>query len=236
MRRQISAVAVGALAAVAGFAPDARAQGGMTSPEQPTEEIARAAREPIREPGQFFGLDNFALSAGFGATGFTENGTRDLADTGLQWTVRGTFGVDRAFGLEAAYVGVSQDLDLNGTDAGSVVKTGFEALARLGVPFTRQGAPAGARPTFILPYFAAGLGWNLLTLTEGATASGFGLEDNDGSFTIPLALGVSGGMRDFLLDARLTFRPSFADDMFRGVPGGAGQNDLSGTVVAGYRF
>lgn len=245
MRRQIAAMVLTPLVALAWTSPagaqepeapdpDAPAEEGeWRGPDRPTEEVARAAERSIRSPGTFFSLDNFSLNAGLGTTGFTERGTRDLTDPGLLWTVRAGFGADQAIGLEAAYVGASQDVEA-GLEQGSVITTGIEVMARVGVPFVRAGTQ-GRDNTFVLPYVGAGIGWNMFSLTDIGEDAGLPVDD-DHAFTVPVAVGVTGGLSRVIADLRLTFRPAFGDDLFREAQGGAGQNNLSLSLTGGYRF
>jgi hypothetical protein len=165
------------------------------------------------EPRPTSGI-GMGLSAGGGVTGFTEQGARNAADTGGMWEVRLTFGTRLPLGVDVAYVGSAQSLNIAGLSSNAV------ALGNGGEADLRLQWPKG----MFRPFAFGGIGWTHYSITRSSTFGTAVLEaDNIG--TVPFGAGIAIGKVDGLLfELRGTGRYAFDDQLFEGVYAGTGQS------------
>jgi hypothetical protein len=198
-----------------------------------TASPARAQGSLFDRARDFFDDRAFALQAGGGFANFTERGAKALTAPGGSWTVRTTWGMARRLGVEVGYLGAALPMDVPGVGDAAVVQTGLEAMLRLGLPLYPDAR------SFITPYLTGGLGWSAFNMLGADPAASTGMSNSDGVFSLPIGFGVSLGYDRLSLDARLMYRPAFADEMFRGANQSiytAGQNTLGATAAFGYSF
>ena len=147
------------------------------------------------------------LSAGGGVTGFIE-GASDVTKVGGQWDVRLRLRTPIPLGVEVGYVGTANGVSASlaeGAPDAIIVGNGFEANAVLSL------LPA----TSILdPYIFAGAGYTRFSLVNTSTYDANLVRKNDDAFVFPSGAGVSVRLaRNFLADARFTYRAIFDDGM-----------------------
>jgi hypothetical protein len=113
----------------------------------------------------------------------------------------------------------------------TVVQTGFEAMARIGLR-----RPVGT--WYVNPYGGIGVGWSIYSLA-GISGSRGALGQNDNTFVIPLALGVTTGYRHLNFDLRFSYRPQWGDEMFQAFETDSlsgGLNSLGLSAAVGWTF
>jgi hypothetical protein len=156
------------------------------------------AAEP--RPMSGFGM---ALTAGAGITDYTQQRARDVTDAGVTWDVRLTLGTRTWVGLDLAYVGSAQSLNVAGLSTDSyLLGNGGEAALRIQYPYG-----------FVRPYLLGGIGWQHLSV-ERADALTVGLLDADNLGIIPFGAGLAlGKVNGFVLDILGTGRVAFDDDL-----------------------
>jgi hypothetical protein len=163
------------------------------------------------------------LLLGGGVTDFTEDALKDGFDVGTTWDLRVGFGSRFFVGAEAAYVGSFRGADGPGSD---VLTNGAEGVIRLQYPYVR-----GA--WLIEPFAFGGLGFSRLSVRDAPP----GVEDSDDLGVVPFGAGLTLGYGRFLVDARFTYRSTFAEDLQ--VAGAGGSPSLDQWAVGasiGYEF
>ncbi len=164
----------------------------------------------------------YALLGG-GVTDFTKNEMKDRFDVGGAWDFRLGIGSRYFVGAEVAYVG---SMSAGKGSAPDLVSNGAEGVVRVQYPWA-------AGKWLVEPFAFGGIGWNRLTLRDAPP----GVADSDDVGVVPFGGGVTLGYGRFLLDARFTYRTSFAEDLPLGANGG--KPDLQRWAVnasVGYEF
>lgn len=158
-------------------------------------------------PGTGMGL---ALSLGGGVTNFVQQDANDVAGLGGSWLVRAGLGTRSLAGFEITYTGSAHDVGGEGYSPDAYfVRNGVEGAVRLNAPLV------GERWMFS-PFATLGVGWmryDLMNQDSGAFA--VDVQESDNVLVVPLGAGVAAAFSGFIVDARVTFRPSF-DDSFLG--------------------
>jgi peptidoglycan-associated lipoprotein len=168
-------------------------------------------------------------TVGGGVTGFIQDGARAFSGTGGSWDARLAFGTRQWVGLEAAYVGSAQGINILGLDNDAVL-VGNGAEAALRVNFTR------AR---VQPYLFGGVGWMNYSITNTAVTAS--MDQMDNVFALPFGAGVSARLgRGFILDVRGTGRATFDDTLLEqsafGNQGNAELHSWNATGRLGWEF
>jgi hypothetical protein len=199
---------------MAALASAARAEAPV--PYVPTEDVFTGG------PGHMNGL---AVELGGGVMNFTGSAARNVSDPGGTWNFRVKLGTKSWFGLEGSYVGSAQSLNEPGLDPNAyLLGNGFESGLRLALP--------RLRPHWLVsPFLLVGLSWIHYTLQNaGFNSSEVGSDDN--VYSVPMAAGVGGFVRNLSYDLRLTYRPTFDDQIL-------GNHDMSSWALSadiGYEF
>jgi outer membrane protein OmpA-like peptidoglycan-associated protein len=158
------------------------------------------------EPRPMSGI-GMGITAGAGVTDFWYNRARSFTDAGVTWDARLTVGTRLPVGLDLAYVGSSQNINLAGfsTDA-YLLGQGVEAALRVQYP---RG--------WVRPYAFGGVGWRQLSLKR-QNVFGTGFNDYDNQGTVPFGVGVAvGQVNGIMFDLHGTGRVMFDDDLLRNV-------------------
>ncbi len=176
----------------------------------PSGELAGGPVAPAT-PSSGFGM---AITAGGGVTGFTEQGARNSADTGGMWEARLTFGTRLPVGLDLAYVGSAQNLNVAGLSSNaSMIGNGGEADLRLQWP---KG--------MFRPFAFGGIGWTHYSIAKSSTV-GTAVLDGDDIGTVPFGAGIAiGKVNGLTFELRGTGRYAFDDQLLEGVYAGTGQS------------
>lgn len=175
-------------------------------------------------------LSPYGMSAmiGGGVVGFTDSDTTDFTDVGGSWEARFAFGTREMIGTEIAYTGSAQNVEAVGLDDDALlISTGLEALGRINVGVYDWQ-----------PYAVAGVGWRRYDVTNSDFNTSSVAED-DNVFEIPLGIGVSYRMNQFVLDVRGMFRPTIENDLIRTGPDDDEEAELhnwSATARVGFEF
>jgi hypothetical protein len=162
--------------------------------------------EPVEETTPYY--RQFAMMLGGGVTDFVSDAARNRTGVGGSWDVRAIFGTQSYVGLEAAYIGSAQSIDM-GTDVfdnnATLVGNGAEALLRINATTTYPAQP----------FIFGGIGWRHYSISNNDTnISNLGLvDDTDDVGEVPVGIGLAGHIGGFTLDARGEYRFAFSDDL-----------------------
>jgi hypothetical protein len=213
-----SALIEGTLAAALATAPLPALAETSPPPYYEPPGVSRPAEAPPRR-----GLE---LSVGGGVMNYTNSTARSLTDIGGSWDVRLSLGTRSILGLELAYVGSVRGVSLEGLDPkAALMANGGEVALRFNIPIVVGSG-------LIEPFAIGGIGWSHYTLVHDSfnTSS---LAGDDDIGTVPLGVGLAGSLHGFMVDARVTYRPTFQDKLF------GGTNDLqswAATANIGFEF
>ena len=144
----------------------------------------------------------WAVSAGGGVSGFTDNSARGTAQDGGAWDVRATFGTRSPLAAEVSYLGSMQQIDALGLDNALLVGNGVQANVRLNL--TTSAA--------LQPFLFAGAAWRHYSLTNVDTNTS-DIDSSDNVLEVPVGAGLAYRYRGFLLDARGEYRPATNNDL-----------------------
>ncbi|HEY5946408.1 MAG TPA: hypothetical protein VIV40_12985 [Kofleriaceae bacterium] len=145
----------------------------------------------------------FAISAGGGASGFTNEALRGATDPGGDWDVRVTFGTRSPLAIEASYIGSAQAISALGVDSDALlVGNGVQGALRLNATLDSP----------VQPFIFAGLAWRRYDLTNTNTNTS-DLSDVDNVAEVPVGVGIAGKFSGLILDARGEFRPTLDSDL-----------------------
>jgi len=170
--------------------------------------------EPLPAPS--FRPAGASLLVGGGAFDFSRNLARSETDMGGYWNVRAIFGTRNFLGLEAAYVGSMQGINVLGLSSNaSLVGNGAEGALRFNVPVQMNRGMS-----LVEPFVFGGAGWSRYTVVNSTTTTA-SINDNDDVLTLPFGGGLAFGHRGFFADARFTYRPTYYNDLLRGSNAGS---------------
>ena len=159
----------------------------------------------VRRTGPATGYGS-TITLGGGVMNFTGAGARGVTDTGGAWGFRLGWGSRSILGLEAAYVGSANNLNVVGLDPNAVLLgTGAEGNLRLNLPVP-------VRDTLFEPFGLAGLGWTRFDIINDDFNTS-GAREKDHVMTVPVGAGVALGARGFLVDVRYTYRFVYDEDL-----------------------
>jgi hypothetical protein len=148
-----------------------------------------------------------AIMLGGGFEDFTQSVPKAQTSQGGSWNLRLAAGTRQFVGLEAAYVGGARNTNVLGSLANSaLVNNGFEGNLRINVPVAMGLA-------LIEPFGFAGIGWQHYHLsTTPITAD---ITQTDNVMTVPYGGGIMAAYGNLMVDARVTWRQTYYNDMFR---------------------
>jgi hypothetical protein len=145
---------------------------------------------------------------GGGVQDFTQSNVRGMTGTAGYWNARLVFGTRQPVGLEAAYIGSAQSINALGLASDAVlVSNGAEGAVRINIPIVR-------RATLMEPFVFGGAGWSRYHIARSAQNMS-SLASNDDILEIPYGAGFAASYRNFMVDARFTYRSTFYNDMLR---------------------
>jgi hypothetical protein len=160
---------------------------------------------------------------GGGVTDFAKEAVKDRYDVGGTWDARIGFGNRFYVGGEIAYVGSARGATGSGSD---LMSNGAEGVVRVQYPYATGD-------WLVEPFAFGGLGWSHVSLKDAAP----GLKSSDEIGVVPFGAGVTLGYKQFLLDARFTYRATFSDDLALAVNSSPASLDQWGVVASvGYEF
>jgi len=145
---------------------------------------------------------------GGGVQDFTQGNVRGMTGTAGYWNARLVVGTRQFVGFEAAYIGSAQNISALGLANDAVlVSNGAEGAVRVNIPIVR-------RATLIEPFVFGGAGWSRYHISSSAQNTS-SLTSNDDILEIPYGAGFAAGYRNFMVDARFTYRSTFYNDMLK---------------------
>jgi opacity protein-like surface antigen len=171
---------------------------------EPTFEMkAQTYRTTTTESESPFARFGFAISAGGGVSGFTDNTARSATQDGGGWDVRATFGTRSPLAAEVSYIGSAQAIDALGLDDDAVLLgNGVQANVRVNL----------ATDANVQPFLFAGAAWRRYQLSN-VDSNTSDISDDDDVLEIPVGAGVAFRYRGFLLDARGEYRRTTEEDL-----------------------
>jgi hypothetical protein len=148
-----------------------------------------------------------AIMLGGGFEDFTQSAPKSVTSGGGSWNLRLAAGTRQFVGLEAAYVGAARGANALGfTSNTTLVSNGFEGALRVNVP-------VAAGLMLIEPFGFVGLGWEHYHLSK--TVATADISNSDDVMTLPYGAGLMFAYGMLMLDARVTLRETYFNDMFR---------------------
>jgi hypothetical protein len=137
--------------------------------------------------------------------------------------VRVGFGSRFFVGAEAAYVGSLRSAVGDGSD---LMTNGAEGVLRLQYPYVTGR-------WLVEPFAFGGIGWSRLSVRDAPA----GVEDSDDLGVVPFGGGLMLGYGRWLVDARFTYRSTFAEDVRVGAGGATASLDQWAVGASlGYEF
>ncbi|MDQ3334835.1 MAG: porin family protein [Myxococcota bacterium] len=157
----------------------------------------------LTEPESMFARFGWAVSAGGGVSGFTNQTARDATQAGGGWDVRATFGTRSPLAAEVSYLGSAQTIEALGLDDNAVLLgNGVQANVRVNL----------STMSSVQPFFFAGAAWRRYQLTRVDTNTS-DVADDDDVLEIPLGAGVAYRYNGFILDARGEYRRTTQENL-----------------------
>ncbi|HVU50989.1 MAG TPA: hypothetical protein VHL80_09910 [Polyangia bacterium] len=148
-----------------------------------------------------------AVMLGGGFEDFTQSAPKSQTNGGGSWDLRLAAGTRQFVGLEAAYVGAARSVNALGFNTNTtLVSNGVEGLFRLNVP-------VAAGPLLLEPFGFVGLGWQHYYLSKSVTTAD--VTRSDDVMSMPYGAGFMMAYGMFMLDARVQWRETYYNDMFR---------------------
>lgn len=147
-----------------------------------------------------------SLQIGGGVSDYLLDEVGSMADVAGSWSARAIIGTRSAVSGELGYLGSAQAIDALGLDTkASLVRNGLEANLRLNLPIVNG-------PWMLAPYALGGVGWSRYdVIHEGTNTSS--IRDADDVFTVPVGGGFATTYRQFSLDLRYVYYPTFDDEL-----------------------
>jgi hypothetical protein len=176
--------------------PPAQALPPCPVPEQPQ---AAVPPPPVHHKRNIiFAPNEVGVTTGAGAANYFGSNTPESIDAGAGWDARLSFGQRSIIGLEAAYMGAVNNVNLDqpvGPKHGQLFSNGFDTDLRL------------ALPTKVQPYIFGGVGYNHIEVRNQGTGVANGFAGTDDTVTVPAGGGLTVyAGRHFNVDARGTYR------------------------------
>jgi hypothetical protein len=182
------------------FVPEAVAPG----PAEPTFEMrSRNYHTTLTEEESMFTRFGFAISAGGGVSGFTDNTARSATQDGGGWDVRATFGTRSPIAAEISYLGSAQTIEALGLDNNAVLLgNGVQANVRVNL----------TTDTDVQPFLFGGAAWRRyqVTNTDSNTSD---VADDDDVLEIPVGAGLAYRYRGLIIDMRGEYRRTTQEDL-----------------------
>jgi hypothetical protein len=185
-------------------APDPFVPEAVPPPAEPTFEMhSRNYRTTTTEEESMFTRFGFAISAGGGVSGFTDNTARSATQDGGGWDVRATFGTRSPIAAEISYLGSAQAIEALGLDNNAVLLgNGVQANVRVNL----------TTDTDLQPFLFGGAAWRRyqVTNTDSNTSD---VADDDDVLEIPVGAGLAYRYRGLILDMRGEYRRTTQEDL-----------------------
>lgn len=180
---------------------------------------AQAAETPLSKIGM-------SAMIGGGVVGFTDADAVDMTNAGGSWTARLGIGTRFPLTLEAAYIGTAQGIDALNLDTNALLMSnGIEADLRLNF---LNGAWQ--------PYAFVGAGWKQYRIIN-ADFNTSSVADKDNVAEIPVGGGLAYVYENLIVDLRLSFNPSFDNELIAAAKGGYLQlNNWNTNLRVGFEF
>lgn len=181
----------------------------LVAPEEPVP-VAVPAAVPVEGNAYAYPVwmtkVGAAVMLGGGYEDFTQSGPKSVTDAGGSWDARLAAGTRQFIGLEAAYVGGARGVQLLGAPTNTnLVNNGLEGVVRVNVPVVMG-------PSLLEPFVFGGVGWQHYSLSK--TVSTADLTASDDVMTVPFGGGVMFAYRQLMLDARVSWRETYNNDLF----------------------
>jgi hypothetical protein len=149
------------------------------------------------------------VALGGGMTSFTGGTAQGMAQSGASWDLRLIAGTRSITGIEAAYIGTAQKLQVSGLDPdASLIGNGVEGALRINVPVVTEDG-------LFEPFAFGGVGWTRFDVIND-TYNHSAVKEKDNIMTVPVGAGLAMSYRGFMVDARYTYRFTYRDALLAG--------------------
>lgn len=174
-----------------------------------------------------------SLQIGGGVADFLESEVGGMADVAGAWNARAVIGTRSFVSGELGYLGSAQAIDALGLDnSASLVRNGLEANLRLNLPIVNG-------PWMIAPYALGGLGWARYDVVHSGTNTS-SVRNADDVFNVPVGGGLAANFKQFSIDMRYVYYPTFDDELLLTPTGStdtnAGLDNWTLGMTFGYEF
>ena len=147
-----------------------------------------------------------AVMLGGGYEDFTQGPPKAATSPGGSWDARLVAGTRQFVGLEAAYVGGARNVTgLGFAPNTTLINNGFEGNLRANIPI------AFGR-SLVEPFGFLGIGWQHFSLSK--TVATADVTRTDDVMTVPYGAGLMLAYGMFMLDARVSWRSTYYNNMF----------------------
>lgn len=174
-------------------------------PPPPTITVQEERPDDVAMPKTRGERAGVAISAGAGASGFTNDQLRGTTNVGGEWDVRLTMGTRSPLAFEASYIGSAQPINALGlSNDAMLVGNGVQGALRLN----------GTIDLPVQPFIFGGAAWRHYAVTNTTTNTS-DISNKDDVLEIPMGVGLAGTYEGLILDARGEFRYTTNNDLLR---------------------
>jgi hypothetical protein len=165
-----------------------------------------------------------AMLLGGGFQDFTNSRLRDMTGSGGYWDVRVVGGTREFVGFEAAYVGAARGMTALGYSSDArLISNGLEGDLRVNVPIVRGYS-------LVEPFGFVGVGWQHYMVTGNNNPITSDLQSKDDVLTLPFGGGLEFSYRNFMADARFTYRETYYNNLTSTVGGNLNNWNVGGQI------
>jgi hypothetical protein len=196
------------------------------APVPPPAAVQPLPVEPEAYPGHVGVATHIgvAMLLGGGFQDFTNSRLRDMTGNGGYWDVRVVGGTREFVGFEAAYNGSARGITALGySNDARLLANGLEGDLRVNVPIVRGFA-------LVEPFGFVGVGWQHYQVTGNSNPITSDLQSKDDILTLPYGGGMAFSYRNFMADARFTYRQTYYNNLTSTIGGNLNNWNVGGQI------
>jgi len=161
---------------------------------------------------------------GGGFQQLTNSRLRDMTGDGGYWDVRVVGGTREFVGFEAAYVGGARGItSLGFSNDARLLNNGLEGDLRVNIPIVRGYS-------LVEPFGFVGVGWQHYQITGNSNPITSDLQSRDDVLTLPFGGGLEFSYRNFMADARFTYRQTYYNNLTSTIGGNLNNWNVGGQI------
>jgi hypothetical protein len=165
-----------------------------------------------------------AMLLGGGFSDFSNSRLRDMTGNGGYWDVRVVGGTREIVGFEAAYVGGARGMTALGyANDARLLNNGLEGDLRVNIPIVRGYS-------LVEPFGFVGVGWQHYQITGNNNPITADLQSKDDVLTLPYGGGLEFSYRNFMADARFTYRQTYYNNLTSTIGGNLNNWNVGGQI------